>query len=337
MTKPVGKRPSMVWWILLLLIIAGAAVLVLPVSAADPASVANNPVVTIVAHGTGSYYLGEKVTFSGMNSGSDSTYLYITGPNLPATGAELTSPDKAAISGNPDTFTVAKTNADTTWEYSWYTAGLRLDAGSYTIYAASKPETEDQLAGTPYGTTYIIIKKPFISAGISPAPVLKGQPFTISGIAQGVPPNVQLWIFGDNYTFVTTTPVNSDGSFTFNANATLSGELPAGQDFLIVQHPMADNQFDIGVSGNYVRDFKQGNGTNLFTTSGPGSLQAGDAADALAAAFSARETHDDTYTNDTYTFIPFQLAGTGSSASTLPQVPVRAPPSQIVPIFWTWT
>ena len=44
----------------------------------------------------------------------------------------------------------------------------------------------------------------------------------------------------------------------------MSGKLPAGQNYLIVQHPMADNQFDIVVSGDYVRDLKLNNGTNFF-------------------------------------------------------------------------
>ena len=43
-----------------------------------------------------------------------------------------------------------------------------------------------------------------------------------------------------------------------------------GQNYLIVQHPMADNQFDIVVSGDYVRDLKLNNGTNLFKTHRPG-------------------------------------------------------------------
>ena len=42
--------------------------------------------VTIVAAGSQSYYLGEEVQFSGTNTESQDTYLYITGPNLPTQG-----------------------------------------------------------------------------------------------------------------------------------------------------------------------------------------------------------------------------------------------------------
>jgi len=324
-SKPSGSRTM----ILLLLVSGAAALLVSPVLGGSA--------VTVSAGGSQAYYLGEKVDLFGQNNASASTYLFLTGPNLPATGADLSSPATAVVSGNADTFTVVSTNPDATWDYSWYTEGLRLDAGSYTLYAASGPKAADQLAGTPNDAVSIIIKKPFISAGISPAPVARGQPFMITGIAEGVPSSVQVWIFGISYAFVTTTPVNPDGSFAFSGNATLSGQLPAGQDYLIVQHPMEDNRFDIVPSGNVVRDLKINNGTNLFTITGPGSLQGGDAADALAVAFSERETHDDTYTNDTYTLVPFTVTGTGSlspgaTTTPVPQATRMVPLQYAIPV-----
>ena len=307
MPKSVSKRPCEVWKIFLLLILAGTATLLLPVSAAD------KPVVTIVAEGSGAYYLGEEATFSGVNTATGSTYLYITGPNIPKNGGKLSSPGTAVVSGNADTFTVVNTKADKTWEYSWYTNGLRLDAGTYTVYAAGKPKSEDELADMPYGTTGIIVKKPFITTGLSSSSVLKGQPFTVTGVAEGVPQEVQAWIFGNNYVFTTKIPVNTDdASFAFTANATISRNLPTGQNYLIVQHPMADNQFDFVVSGNYVRDTKINSGTNLFKITGPGSLQGSDAADALITAISDQEAHDAALINDTYSIIPFQVTGAES-------------------------
>ncbi|WP_292370673.1 hypothetical protein [Methanoregula sp. UBA64] len=311
MSKLGSNRPLSVWKIFLLCIMAGTVLLALPVSAAD------KPVVTVAAQGAGAYYLGEKAILSGINTDTGSTYLYITGPNLPESGGKLTAPDQKVVSGNADTFTVVSTKPDKTWQYPWYTAGLRVDAGSYTIYAASEPKAGDQLADTPYGTTSIIIKKPYIAAEISPLPVTQGQPFTITGTAvtDGNQSSVQVWIFGDNFAYHTTTPVNPDASFAFTGNAALSENLPAGQNYLVVQHPMADNTFDFVVSGDSVRDVKQNNGMDLFKITGSGSLQGSDAADALVAAISARETHDSTYTNDTYTIIPFKIANAGSPAA----------------------
>ncbi|ADN35899.1 conserved hypothetical protein [Methanolacinia petrolearia DSM 11571] len=294
---------------ILLVLIVGTAVV--PVLGAS-----TDTGVTISADGDQSYYLGEKVVLRGQNSETDTVYLFLTGPDLQATGVNLESPDKAVVSGDPDSFTVVKTDPDNTWEYSYYTANLNLDAGTYTLYAVSKPTAKNRLDGsTAYGTTGIILKKPFITAEISPSNVIKGQPFSVTGIAEGVPNEVQIWITGDSYVYTTQTPVNSDASFTFDADSAMSGDLPAGQNYLIVQHPMADNQLDFIVSGDYVCNVKQGSNANVFKINGQGSLDGMDAADALIEAISSQETNDDTYTSDMYTIIPFQVTGEGDLTS----------------------
>jgi hypothetical protein len=310
MSRQTSNNPSGPWKMILLLIIAGTMVLSLsPVSA-------EKSFVTIVAKGDQSYYRGEEVVFRGMNTDSDSTYLIMTGPNLPDGGGKLSSPYQNPVSGDPGSFTMVKTKPDKTWEYTWYTSGVKLDAGTYSIYAVSKPETKDRFNDlTTYGNVSIIYKKPFITGEISPASVSKGQPFTVSGVAEGIPPEVQVWIIGDNYVFNTTTPVNPDASFTFNGDKQLSGILPKGQCYLIVQHPMMNNQFDIDISGDYVRSLQPNNNTNLFRIKGPGSLQGSDAADALIAAISDQETNDRTYTSDMYTMVPFLVTDAGSPAS----------------------
>ncbi|WP_421908675.1 hypothetical protein [Methanolacinia petrolearia] len=286
---------------ILLVLIVGTAVV--PVLGAS-----TDTGVTISADGDQSYYLGEKVVLRGQSSSADIVYLFLTGPNLQATGVNLESPDEAVVSGDPDSFTVVKTDPDNTWEYSFYTANLNLDAGSYTLYAVSRPTAKNRFDdSTAYDSTSIILKKPFISAEISPTNVVKGQPFSVTGTAEGVPSEVLIWITGDSYVYTTQTPVNSDASFTFDADSAMSGGLPAGQNYLIVQHPMADNQFDFIVGGDYVRNVKQSNGRNVFKISGYGSLDGIDAADALTDAVSSQETGGDS-TSDTYTIIPFRVS-----------------------------
>ncbi len=49
--------------------------------------------VTIVAAGDQSYYLGEEVQFSGTNTESQTTWLFIEGPNLGVYGAAMNSLD----------------------------------------------------------------------------------------------------------------------------------------------------------------------------------------------------------------------------------------------------
>jgi len=308
MFKQTSNNPFGSWKVILLLIMVSAAVLSLsPVSA-------EKPFVTIIAKGDQSYHMGEKVVFSGMNTGSNSTYLFITGPNVPDNGGKLSSPTQSPVSGDPGSFTVATTKPDNTWEYTWYTSDLRLDAGTYTIYAVIKPEAKDQFNDlTTYGTVGIVYKRPFIMAEISPASVSQGQPLSISGVAEGIPPNVQVWILGKNYYSKSIEPVNStDASFKYVVPGEITSKLANGQYFAIVQHPMQDNKFNIDASGDYV---KLNNGINLFKITGPGSLQGSDTADALIAAISEHEAHDNTYTNDTYTIIPFQVTDTGSGAT----------------------
>jgi hypothetical protein len=291
--------------ILLLIMVGAAALMIAPVSA-------EKPYVTVVAAGDQSYYRGEKVVFSGTNTASNSTYLFITGPNLPDSGGSLSATQQLPVSGDPGSFAVAKTKPDTTWEYTWYTSDLRLDAGSYTIYAVTTPETKDQFNDlTTYGTVSIIYKKPFITAKISPSSVSPGQPFTVSGIAEGVPPAVQVWIFGENYYSKTIQAVNPDASYTYEVLPEVTSNLESGQYFMIVQHPMANTTFDIDVSGDYVRTLRLNNGTNLFRISGPGSLQGNDAAEALVAAFNDPGNGD-----DTYTLIPFQITDAGTPQAT---------------------
>ena len=44
--------------------------------------------MTLTVGDNQSFYLGEEVTLSGTNTGSETTYLFVTGPNLPSGGAQ---------------------------------------------------------------------------------------------------------------------------------------------------------------------------------------------------------------------------------------------------------
>ena len=248
-----------------------------------------------------------------MNNDSNSTYYFITGPNLPDSGGKLTLPSQKAVSGNPGSFTVVKTNPDKTWDYPWLASGLRLEIRNVYPLRSERAKNRksvgrDTISFAQHNNQSTLHNRKYLFFECC-----KGAALTITtGLRKGSPREVQIWIFGNNYAFNITTPVNSDASFTFNGDATITGKLPAGQNYLIVQHPMADNQFDIVVSGDYVRDLKLNNGTN-FLSSPARSLQGSDATDALTAAFHDRMANDDTLTNDTYTLIPFQVTDAGSS------------------------
>ena len=196
--------------------------------------------VTIAAQGDQSYYLGEEVVFSGYNSDSDSTYLFITGPDIPSNGGKLTSPHQNATRGNPGSFEMVKTKPDKTWEYTLYTYNLGIHPGPYTIYAVSLPKAKDQPDGETFSNVSIILKQPFVTAGISPSSIPKGQPFIITGYAEGNPREVQIWIVGNKYLFNTTNPVNPDSTYQFTVDPKIAEKIPKGQSYLIVQHADAE-------------------------------------------------------------------------------------------------
>jgi hypothetical protein len=291
-------------------------ILLLTISAAIVSSmspVSADTGITIKAGGDQSYYLGEEVFLSGSNSDSEYTYLFIEGTGIPGNGGKLTSPHQNVISGNADSFDRAQTKPDKTWEYTFYTSNHGLNPGRYIIYAVSQPRTKDQLNGIKSDNVSIILKKEFVSAKISPSVVSRGQPFTVSGLAEGDPSVVHIWIFGNNYQYDTTVSPGPDSTYMFNAGTEISGSLPLGQGYLIVQHPMQNNQLDIVRDGEWVKNVQinEGNstgGTNVFKIKGAGSLQGIDAARALVYGIV------DANVDDTYTEIPFSVDTTGYTA-----------------------
>ena len=96
-----------------------------------------------------------------------------------------------------------------------------------------------------YGTVSIIIKKPFISATASQSTVAKGDRIYITGTAEGDPSSVQIWILGKNKYIKATESVNSDASFKFEVRQEVTANLYSGQYFVVAQHPMQNNRFDI--------------------------------------------------------------------------------------------
>jgi hypothetical protein len=287
--------------------------------------------VTIVAAGDQSYYLGEEVKFSGTNTESQTTYMFITGPNLGAYGSAMAPNDlnpRAAVNALPGGNTVPSTDlliqaavqGDNTWSYKWGTASIALDAGTYTVYATSQPSSSsaDQLSKVAYGTVSIIVKKPFISATASQSTVAQGDAVFITGTAQGQPaPGVMIWILGKNYANIATQSVNSDGSFSYEIKKESTKDLYAGQYFIVAQHPMQNNRFDvypaistsvtpfptaISTGVNTATDVLTLDQTDTnqvpsedFKLSGANSLQGSDAAEALIEAINDANV-DDTYT-----------------------------------------
>jgi S-layer glycoprotein len=264
--------------------------------------------VTIVAAGDQSYYLGEEIKFSGTNTETYQTYLFIVGPNLKEVGSQIQNQDPrhyAVVDGVANTFKRVDVNGDNTWSWKWGTSNYALDAGTYTIYAVSQPNDKDHLENAAYGTVSIIIKKPFVSATASQSTVAKGDRIYITGTAEGDPSSVQIWILGKNFYAKAGEAVNSDASFKYEVRQETTRNLASGQYFVVVQHPMQNNRFDIDtvtdsafntwVQNLMLIDTTTKVPTRIFKLGGAGSLQGSDAAEALVQGINDANV-DDTYT-----------------------------------------
>ena len=277
--------------------------------------------VTITASGDGSYYLGEQITFSGTDTDSDYVYLFITGPNLAENGANLATPSVALVNGNASTFVTKAVNVDNTWEYKLETSTIGLDAGTYTVYAVNEPADKAHLSGTKYDTVSIVVKKPFVTATVSASTVAKGDKLYIRGTAEGNPTQgVAIWILGKNYwngeatnsdSMVTET-VNDDGSFEYEFGSGDTKNLASGQYFVVVQHPMYNDEFNVFTSGTnptyvveapvvsaYDAAANSGYNSRFVIWGGDNKLQGSDAAEALIEMIDSADI-DDTYTKLTF-------------------------------------
>ncbi|PWR75755.1 hypothetical protein DLD82_04015 [Methanospirillum stamsii] len=247
--------------------------------------------------GSNSYAIGEEVILHGRNTGSCDTYLFITGPNLPSAGGRLDAPRIPVTQGNPSSFTVAGGDCET-WEYRLFTGNLGLDTGTYTIYAVSSPSDRYHLSSTSWQTIPITLTRPYVSVSKQRMSVAKGDELIITGASGGDPDaGVAIWIFGRNYFMYDTVSTERGGWFSYELSRAFTESMEPGEYQVIVQHPMANGNFDLWPDGS--REVVLGTtpwyGAPVFRVSGPGSLQGSAAASALISALKSPYI-DDTYT-----------------------------------------
>ncbi len=261
--------------------------------------------VTIATSGSNSVYGGEEVKFVGTNTETDIVYFFITGPNLPSSGGRLNDPRRSVIDGQADTFANTDVLDDNSYEYKWQTANLAIDSGAYTIYAMSSPRSKDNLGDTEYASLSINIQKPFITASAKPTVIANGDKLIISGKAGSSPTaGVNIWIFGKNKVIIDNEAVDDDGTYSYEVKSGVTQDLADGQYFVVVQHPMYNDQFDVFPNADdskVLGTYPTIGGVNVkFTIQGMGSLQGPDAAEALVQALNDGAV-DDTYARLTFT------------------------------------
>jgi hypothetical protein len=132
---------------------------------------AGKGIVTIVAAGDQNYDIGEEIGFSGTNTGTYKTYLFIVGPGLPANGANIAREnprDWPSKDQDITTFKSLDVNGDHTWSWKWGTANSALDPGTYTVYAVSQPLTRGSLDQAAYDTVSLTLGKQSATTTASP-------------------------------------------------------------------------------------------------------------------------------------------------------------------------
>ena len=269
--------------------------------------------VTINASGKTTFAMGEEIVLSGVNSDSDGTWLFMTGPNLRSSGAPLSDPTDGVVTGGslnsnpvPGSWTPENVGADNTWEFKWNTKGISLSTGTYTIYAVNTPTNNDDLepCDAIYDTLTLTLTAPQLTLSMPRHSYTPGETIHINGTAGGTPTaGVATWILGDNYWYRSSESVSETGSYACELNSYSMGE---GQYTVFVQHPMENDMFDIATMYNFpcagqisvtrpiLDPFAP-----LFILSGPGSLKYPAVADALEAELSAPAI-DDTYIRDEF-------------------------------------
>ncbi|MGB9175238.1 MAG: hypothetical protein WCB46_00695 [Methanoregula sp.] len=313
------------------------------------ASTGNDGSVTITQPKSGRYSIGDTFTFSGTNTGSDTTYLFITGPNLDPNGSQIQSThprDSPVIDGDASTFLAASAGPDNEWSYTWNSQKVLIDAGMFEVFAASSPRDLPHINDTHYARVAFImsrpanIESPHGNLSVPPSVVMKGDKITISGTAKGNPgPGVAIWIISASgsgtagYANQFVVHPDSTGAYSLDLDRA-TARLEEGKFHVVVQHPMQNNVFDIylanvtagdaldgWVVNRMLKDNNNADGTRIFKIRGAGSLQGDDAYEALVQVF------EDPAVDDNIVIFPSTVNPTGSG-DTVPVQQNQIPKTQ---------
>ena len=256
--------------------------------------------LSIMARGSGTYYLGEKIEFSGVSLAGKNIYLSLKGPNAVQKERKLDDLTISCQNNELKSFVHANVRSDNTWSYLWDTSiiATTLDIGFYRIYAIEGPFTSDNLSGKAHSIIGIMIRKPFVSATVSQTKVANGDRIFITGTAEGVRnKELLLWIFGSEVIHLDKIYTNPDASYSYEIPPIISKKLFPGNYIALIQHPMMNNEFDIYFSDDkyYVRfNNPPKKGDIFFTTGGDLSLKGFEALGALVQALNEPSV-DDTF------------------------------------------
>jgi len=256
--------------------------------------------VTMVAAGSQVYYIGEKVRLSGTSTvPAKEIFLSLKKHGLFSKQKKIDQLNIICQNNNPSSFTKVKISDDNTWSFIWDTSmdASELKKGYYTIYATEAPLTIGNLNKKAFSSLSVIIEQPFVSATASQSTIAQGDHLCISGTAEGEPrKGVLIWIFGNDFFSLKTVTITPDASFSLELSREETRKMTQGQYFVVVQHPMMNNEYDVCLDASYKKVLSNypKKGTELFSIDGPLSKKGSDAAFALVQALN-NPGIDDTY------------------------------------------
>lgn len=281
---------------------------------------------------TDSVYIGNEFDIEGTNDLGGAVKFFVKGTNF-----DLTELTQYSASGKEWDVTI-KTE-DLRKKANGQPTQKRPDAGTYTFYIAkmkidgsvSEVKDFDNTSKVyAYTTVSVALKQPFINLIDAPEVLVQGDELKVKGTAEGEPSSVQWYLFGTNY-FNNDTVAVTDGEFTVKVEKefTKSDYMAAGQYFLVVQHPMYDKVFNIGVVGKNIVLNESGAVTTgssvIFSTD---ERQSANAAEALCRALDSQNI------DDMYQKVSFVVAG---PTSYIDAIPSQVTKGQVLTVSGTTT
>ena len=279
---------------------------IIPVSATPNGSAVQNAgpaIVTISASPSagGPHIIGDRIVFSGTNTDSNTTYLFITGPGLWETGSQIESNDSRiapVTNGVVSTFRAVRVGTDNRWSWTWDTHKVPLNTGTYAIYAVSSPRDKNHLGSAIYDSVPINITESTLSAAARPTNAGEGEIITISGKATGkTASGIAIWVIGPDYSDRSVVEPDLDGHYSLEIDSGATHLLP-GIYHVFVEHPSSDETFDLDLNGDYL--FNNEIRSNIFTFQGNGRLYGETAYTAFSAAVNGPK-HDDIFVPVSFT------------------------------------
>ena len=233
-----------------------------------------------------SYFVGDVVKITGTSTAGavNMSTLKLTGTNFVATKFSKPIADEYDEDGTAWSFEI---NTALIKNEKPESKGKMIDVGTYTLSF----ETESGAKAT----VSIVLKQPFITIISAPEVVVQGEEAEFIVNAEATK-NIRYYIFGTNY-FNASADVDDlvdediKNEFTFTLGKEQTKAMDAGQYFVVIQHPMYDEFFNIQAKNSVIQLIDEEGATpvDLFTVN---LRQTANAAQALCDALDTQNIDD---------------------------------------------